>query len=104
MDIHNPSNAAGQNCYYYPTPSPTGNCNTTTNKATSAIIYFNHYYIQGPSGFPHKDWLARHEMGHVFGLYHPPCSDPYTVMYDTSCGQYPPTLQADEKNWINANY
>lgn len=94
-----PSNASGQNCYTYPTPLATGNCNTTTKKAASAIIYYNTYYLAS-----NRDWVARHEMGHVFGLYHSLCTDPSSVMYTTNCPTLPVTLQADEKNWINSNY
>ena len=36
-----PFNSLGSNCYVYPTIVPTGACNTTTSKATSATIYFN---------------------------------------------------------------
>ena len=97
-----PLNSRG-NCYVYIFPQvATGNCNTTTQKATMARILLNTHY--GP--YPNRDWLMRHEMGHVFGLWHPPCTSPYTVMYETGCygGVYPETLQPDEINWINATY
>lgn len=92
-----PLNAAGNLCYFSPLV-PTGNCNMTNAKATSARILFNTRYA-----YPNRDYLARHEMGHVFGLYHPPCTDPITVMY-TGCGVEPPFLQQDEITWINNTY
>ena len=94
-----PANSSNKRCYYYPLPIGTAECNTTDKKATSAIIYFNTYYMGSD-----KDYLARHEMGHVFGLYHPSCSSADSVMKAPNCGTPKKLLQADEKNWINSNY
>lgn len=91
-----PLNDHGLLCYFTQ-DWPTGLCNTTTEKAPSAIIEMN---TRLP--YPSRRWLALHEMGHVFGLFHAPCSDPATVMY-TGCAQLE-TLQSDEINWINGMY
>lgn len=84
-------------CYLYGIPIPTGQC--TSRKATSARIYFNTHYVTS-----NKSYLARHELGHIFGLYHQPCDEPASVMYEPSCGPEYTTLQADEIVWINNNY
>lgn len=99
----NPLNASGESCYKYGEPqTPTGNCNTTTQKATSVEIRFNTYYLASD-----RNYLARHEMGHAFGLFEAPCTNPPTVMYspNSRCPDFPfQNLQADEIGWINNTY
>lgn len=49
----------------------TGNCNETTKKVTSGVVVWN--TANGPYSDSYANYLARHEMGHIFGLKHAPC-------------------------------
>jgi hypothetical protein len=106
----NPYNAEGFLCYVFQ-GVPTGSCNTTDQRAASSSIQFN-TLVQPWSNLL---WLTRHELGHVFGLFHPTdCQNPavpLTVMFETGCylphggtRPMPTILQADEINWINNTY
>lgn len=88
------------NCVSWPTLALTGICGWYVNRPNFAYMYFN-------TGHPayvsmSKHWMARHEMGHLFGLAHictvksvmntpPPCEN-------TGAD----TLQPDEINAINS--
>lgn len=47
------------------------NCNETTNKVTYGRVTWNSTH--GPYTESYANYLARHEMGHIFGLVHAPC-------------------------------
>ena len=49
----------------------TGNCNETTKKVTSGAVVWN--TANGPYTDSYANYIARHEMGHIFGLAHAPC-------------------------------
>ena len=46
-------------------------CNETTNKVTSGVVVWNSAH--GTYSESYANYLARHEMGHIFGLAHAPC-------------------------------
>lgn len=84
-------------------------CNETTNKVNYGIVVWNSSHGPYTDGF--ANYLARHEMGHIFGLAHVNCVTPeyqsagfYSVM-----GVYCPyavrsVLQTHDIQDINAKY
>ena len=78
----------------------TGYCNETNHKVDFAYIYYNTHYT-------YDDLLvavlARHEMGHVWGLNHTPCSVA-SVMKPGTCQNQYGNLQQHDKNDVNAKY
>lgn len=84
-------------------------CNETTNKVTYGIAVWNSAHGPYTDGF--ANYLARHEMGHIFGLAHVTCVTPeyqsagfYSVMgvhcpYDALS-----VLQTHDIQDINAKY
>ena len=90
----------GDNFCYIPIYHlPTGDCDRVNDKATRADIWLNRYYYNTQS---FREYLARHEMGHVFGLYHVSCS--VNSVMDTGCASQTTILQNLEKIWVNLNY
>lgn len=85
-------------CGDFSTGNLTGNCNTTNSKAYAATIYIN--YGQGAFSPNERDWVVRHELGHIFGMGHESlCSS--TVM-DNSCNTS--NLKPFDINLINSWY
>ncbi len=71
-----------------------------------AYIYFD--VPDAPNPYPHSDnpkrgYVARHEMGHVWGMGHPACTDPISVMRPGNC-LTGPQLYPDDVNFANTYY
>lgn len=81
---------------------PVSYCNEDDHKADFAYIYWNSYY--GPYDSDAANYLARHEMGHAFGLDHVPCSESSSVMYTGCSGGLPTTLQSHDISDMNTEY
>lgn len=86
-------------CVSWPSLSPNGNCDAGSRKADFAYVYANDYY----GSWPYPDWIARHEMGHAFGLAHPSCST-WSVMMTGLCGSGPNSLTTHDISDINGWY
>lgn len=84
----------GTSCVDWPTLTLNGNCNSTNHKADFAYIYFNTYY--NPGAYP--TYLAKHELGHVFGLDH------NTVASVMSNNSTYTSLQAHDISDLNGMY
>lgn len=90
--------------YSHGTPCSDGNCNPNYscdhwgNKVNWSDVRWNDYY-----GTSRPHFVARHEMGHVFGLAHTPCSVS-SVMQGAVCSPYPVTLTSHDINDLNAWY
>jgi hypothetical protein len=78
-----PYNGYGEPCSNFNTATLTNLCNTTNKKATSATIYFND--LRGIYSDNEKHQVTRHELGHVFGMGHPPCGTDSVMMDFESC-------------------
>ncbi len=86
-------------------------CNETTKKVTSGVVVWNSAH--GPYTDSYANYLARHEMGHIFGLKHAPCmsggdyggGNGYLSVMTVSCTyDAPDTLQPHDKSDINSKY
>lgn len=86
-------------CYIEFFHTPTGNCNQTDRKADNAVIYLDSTQY---NTLQTRIYVALHEMGHVFGLYHVPCT--VNSVMRTGCPSPPTWLQTLEIVWINHNY
>lgn len=86
-------------CYVPISHEPTGYCNQTDRQADNAEVYLD---ISRYNNQSFRIYLALHEMGHVFGLYHVPCT--VTSVMRTGCPSPLTWLQTLEKVWINLNY
>lgn len=86
-------------------PVDSNDCNTTTLRADSGIIYLNDYYLGDVwailTDLPER--VIQHEIGHIFGMAHAP-SGCTTFMETYLDGFEPDTLRTWEVTWINANY
>ena len=76
-------------------------CNETNRKINSATINWNSQYYPHPGIFAH--FVARHELGHVFGLAHLNCGSGPSVMV-RPCSLSPDTLQPRDIRDINSMY
>lgn len=81
---------------------PISYCNESDHEADFAYIYWNSYY--GPYDSDAANYLARHEMGHVFGLNHVACSESSSVMYTGCTSGLPTTLQSHDISDVNSEY
>lgn len=75
------------------------------NLIRHATVYWNAH--NGPYGSEVANYIARHEMGHVFGFPHVPCSGPShaeSVMVTGCSGIQPATLTAHDRADINNKY
>ena len=86
-------------------------CNETTNLVTNGRVTWNSAH--GPYSNSFANYLARHEMGHIFGLAHAPCQtggdlgpgNGYLSVMAVSCPYTPPdTLQDHDISDINGKY
>lgn len=74
-------------------------CHTTSYRVDLAYVLWNEYCAP----IPQAHHIARHEMGHVFGLAHTPCS--ITSVMWVSCPQPgPENLATDDIDDVNAYY
>jgi hypothetical protein len=80
-------NASGQLCSNFNDASLTYLCNTTDKKAVSATIYFNN--LRGVFAPIDRYWVTRHELGHVFGMAHMPCTYQSVMAPFEDCGIAP---------------
>ena len=85
-------------CVNAATGVPTGYCNTTNHKVSLGHVQWNDYY-----GTSRPHFIARHEMGHLFGLAHTNCSYS-SVMQGVVCNPYPAALTGHDRADINAMY
>ncbi len=81
---------------------PISYCNESDHEADFAYIYWNSYY--GPYDSDAANYLARHEMGHVFGLNHVACSESSSVMYTGCTSGLLTTLQSHDISDVNSEY
>ncbi len=82
----------------------TGSCDTFWHRATHAWIYLNTNGNQLGGNATLATTVVKHELGHVWGLAHVPCSV-WSIMEGGPCfPSMPSTIQNDEITWINNNY
>jgi len=68
-------------CAYYSSGQLTGNCNTSDKKAAAGTVYIK------SGAFPpeQRDWVIRHEIGHIFGMAHDGSGSCHSVMDEDYC-------------------
>ena len=93
--------AAADSYHYGVLCSPGSRCNETNQRVTEAFIRWNS--SAGPFGSSTANSIARHEMGHAFGLSHPPSCSTWSVM-QTACPNPPSTLTRHDIADINNLY
>ena len=74
-------------------------CNKTDRQANSATISWNSHYPGQTSRFANH--VARHELGHVFGLIHHSCGISSVMV---TCNNYPTTLTSHDITDMDNEY
>lgn len=88
-------------CVTYPGTTSNGNCDWWFRRANFGYVYMNDNYGIYSSAF--ANLLVRHEIGHIFGLAHVPCTT-WSVMVTEDCGSGPGQLTTHDINDINSYY
>jgi predicted Zn-dependent protease len=88
-------------CSDYISTTYYGDCNGPV--AVFAYVYLNTNYNTAASDNTKRGMIARHEMGHVWGLDHTSCVVT-SLMRGYSCAWLAPPTKSDERVWVDANY
>lgn len=62
--------SGGTKCVSFPDLVSTGYCNSSDHKVDFTYIYWNSYNIPSTASSTNLNFVARHEMGHSYGLAH----------------------------------
>lgn len=86
-----------------PSQAPPGNCNKSSEPATTAILYLNNYYSTA-GDLAKRPEVSAHELGHVFGVSHPPSSCEGILMDSGGCQPHASSVQAHDAELIDLLY
>ena len=85
-----------------PTQSPPGNCNKSSEPATTAIFYLNTFYSDAEA-LALRPQVAAHELGHAFGLKHPSSCE--SILMDSgSCQPHADSVQTHDAELVDLLY